>query len=222
MKTKSNTQETVNNQVRKMVLRGSAIIFSLALICLSVNAQELWDKFLTSNTCGKMAFLMDGQCDDTKSANAAFEAIDAELSIKLNHSSANFTGKTEQEKEMQVEAWMTDGTYFTSTTEFNKIEREESLRVEEWMINNENFSKQSVAESVELEKPMEIESWMTVEAYFVSANIFSASDTEPALRIERWMLDNKNFSNNLIIDKTNENEPMKLEAWMLDNQNWAF
>lgn len=220
MKTKNNTRETVNDQVRRMVLRGSAIIFSLALITLTVNAQDLWKQFSKTGAYEKMALLMADQSSETEKTDAVFEAIDAEISIKLNHSSAAFSFETEQEDEMQLESWMIDESNFNATVDFNTIETEEALNVEDWMINNPNFSNEFAKESVELEKPLQIEAWMTMQDYFSPKE--SLTSEEPAVKIESWMLDNKNFSCNMNRDETIENEPMQLETWMTNNQYWAF
>ena len=220
MKTKNNTRETIDNQVHRMVLRGSAVILSLALISLTVNAQDLWKQFSNTRAYEKMAMLTVGQSSEIKEADVLFEIIDAEVSIKLKHSSTIFALETEQEVEMQLEAWMTNESNFISTINFNSIETEEALRVEDWMINNPYFENQLNSESVDIEKPMEIESWMTMDDYFTPAE--GLSSEEPALKIESWMLDNKIFSSNLIVKETIENEPMHLETWMTNNHYWAF
>lgn len=220
MKTKNNAQKTIDDQVRKMILRGSAVILCLALITLTLNAQDFWKQFSKTGTYEKMAQLMVEQTSETEKADAVFEAIDAEISIKLNHSSAAFACETEREEEAQLESWMIDESNFISTNDFNTIETEEALKVEDWMINNFNFENQLVSGTVDFEMPMKIEAWMTTPEYFGSVKALTIA--EPALMVESWMLDNKNFSGKEIQDETIENEPMQLEAWMTDNQYWDF
>ncbi|MDP2889021.1 MAG: hypothetical protein Q8P34_08660 [Bacteroidota bacterium] len=210
MKTQNNTQETVNEQVKRMILRGSTVIVGLALISLAVNAQDLWNQLSNNNYYGKTALMMNNQASETKKTDAVFEAIDAEIAIQLNHSTATFAFEAEQEKSLQLEEWMTDDALFSTHVDFTAIETEEELTVEDWMTDTKNFSIAIIYESVEVEKPLEIEPWMTVEEYFNAVE--TISNTESALDVESWMLDSHNFNT--------QNEPMQLEAWMTDNQYW--
>jgi hypothetical protein len=211
MKTQNNTQETVNEQVKRMILRGSAVIAGLALISLAVNAQDLWNQLSNNNYYGKTALMMNNQASETKKTDAVFEAIDAEIAIKLNHAATNFAFEAEQEKALQLEAWMTVDALFTTHVDFTAIETEEELTIENWMTDTKNFSIAIIYESVEVEKPLEIEPWMTVEEYFNAVE--TIANTESALDVESWMLDSHNFNT--------QNEPMQLEAWMTDNHFWA-
>ncbi|MBW8333476.1 MAG: hypothetical protein K0M40_15725 [Prolixibacteraceae bacterium] len=210
MKTQNNTQETVNEQVRRMILRGSTVIVGLALISLAVNAQDLWNQFSNNSSYGKMAVMMNNQASETKKTDAVFEAIDAEIAIKLNHSAATFAFEAEQENALQLEAWMTDEALFTSSLDLNAVDTEAELTIENWMTDAKNFSIAIISESVEIEKQLEIEPWMSVEEYFNSVE--TLTNTESALDIENWMLNSHNFNT--------QNEPMQLEAWMTDNQYW--
>ncbi len=55
MKTTNNAQKTENTQVRTVVLRGAAVIFSVVLLSWTVTAQDFWKELLTNNTSEKMA-----------------------------------------------------------------------------------------------------------------------------------------------------------------------
>ncbi len=211
MKTQNNTQETVNEQVKRMILRGSSVIVGLALISLAVNAQDLWNQFSNNSSYEKTALMMNNQNSETKKTDAVFEAIDAEIAIHFNHSAATFSLEAEQENALQLEAWMTDEALFTSHLDFTAIETEEELTVENWMTDANNFSNTMIDESVEMEKPLEIETWMTTEEYFNTVE--TLTNTEPALKVEGWMLNSQNFNT--------QNEPMQLEAWMTDGNYWA-
>jgi hypothetical protein len=168
MKTQNNTQETVNEQVKRMILRGSAVIVGLALISLAVNAQDLWNQFSNNSSYGKTAVMMTNQASETKKTDAVFEAIDAEIVIHFTHSASTFAFEAEQENALQLEAWMLDEALFTSNVDFNAIDAEEELKIENWMTDTSNFSNTMIDESVETEKPLEIESWMTDNRYWVS------------------------------------------------------
>lgn len=220
MKTQNNTQKTVNEQVKRMILRGSTVIVGLALISLAVNAQDLWNQFSNNSSYGKTALMMNNQASETKKTDAVFEAIDAEIAIQLIHSEATVVFEAEQENALQLEAWMTDEALFTSHVDFTAIETEEELTVADWMTDAKNFSIAMISESSEIEKPLEIEPWMTIEEYFNAVE--TITNTESAMEIEGWMLNNQNFSTKTATVETLENEPMQLEVWMTDNHFWAF
>lgn len=211
MKTQNNTQKTINEQLKRMILRGSAVIAGLALISLAVNAQDLWNQFSNNSSYGQTALMMNNQDSETKTTDAVFEVIDAEIAIKLNHPATTFAFEAEQEKALQLEEWMTDDALFTTHVDFTAIETEEELTLEDWMTDAKNFSIAIIYESVEVEKPLEIEPWMTIEEYFNAVE--TIANTESALDVESWILDSHNFNT--------QNEPMQLEAWMTDNHFWA-
>lgn len=210
MKTKNNTRETVNNQVKSFILRGSAILCGLALISLTVNAQSLWAQFSNYNGYGKMT--------ETTTSNEVLYASNTTTPAESNSSTVAFALETEMEEELELENWMTNGSYFTATNNFTEAEAEEALRVESWMINSAYFGYASGA--VEIERPLEIELWMIEGEYF---NTLEVSDIEePALRVESWMLQNKYFDNTIEITENSENESSELEAWMTNDQLWGF
>ena len=66
MKTKNSTRETVDDQVRRIVLRSSVILLSAVLISLTVNAQDLWEQFSNNNNAGKMALLKVDNTSETE------------------------------------------------------------------------------------------------------------------------------------------------------------
>lgn len=215
MKTKNNTRETANNQVRSFILRGSAILCGLALISLTVNAQSLWAKFSGYNGYGKLT-------ETTASNEVLYASNTTTTPAESNSSAVAFALETEMEEELELENWMTNSLYFTANNNFTEAEAEEALRVESWMLNCEYFGNASTSESVaiEIERPLEIESWMIEGEYF---NTLEVSDIEePALRVESWMLENKYFDNTIDTTENSENESSELEAWMTNDQLWRF
>ncbi|MBV5315518.1 MAG: hypothetical protein JZU47_19615 [Prolixibacteraceae bacterium] len=210
MKTTNNAQKTVNGQMKMMVLRGAAVIISLVLISWTVSAQDFWKELLTNNTYGKIAMLMIEQDNETKSADAAIEAIEAELTIRANHSTEALVLEVEAEKELEIESWMTDESNFSASTNFFAVEAEEALIREDWMTNDVYFTSLTA----DAEPALEMETWMLQETNFSSAK--TLADTEPEMEIESWMLDDNAFG-----AKT-ENEKMELEAWMTDSDVWGF
>jgi hypothetical protein len=185
MKTQNINQETSKGQISKCTLGASAVLFGAVLTSLSVNAQDLWKEFSNSATYGKMALVMDGQLNETKNADAAFEAINAEVA-------SLFISPIESEEALEVESWMTSEEYFNSNDVLESTEA--PLEVETWMTEEEYFNSTVDFNAVEKEANKEIESWMTTNAYFNSNKVLAS---EPALEVEEWMLDGKNFSTRL-------------------------
>lgn len=161
MKTKNNIRETVDDQVRRIVLRSSSILLIAVLISLTVNARDFREQFSNNNNAGKMALLKVDNNSETETPSSDFKAGNADASTELNISFETFVCETEQEKEMLLEPWMTAESYFSTATFFTEVETEEALQLEDWMLSRDYFIQPSVSELVELETPLEIEAWMT-------------------------------------------------------------
>ena len=131
METKNNTQKTVNSRVKKMILRGSAVVFSLVLISLTLSAQNFWDQFLTNSSNDNMVLLRTEQNSEFEKVDAAIEAINYELEAKTYISAETFVCETDIDKELAVEAWMTDETYFSTNTRMIREETDEALNLED-------------------------------------------------------------------------------------------
>ena len=214
MKTTNNAQKTENGQVKTMVLRGAAVIISLVLISWTVSAQDFWKELLTNNTYGKMAMLMIDQPNDQAKSDVAIAAIYAELNARNTPSREAFVLETEADHELAIEAWMTDESNFSASTDFFAVDKEEAIAVEDWMINNVNFTTQSNSLTADAESALEIESWMLQENYFNSDQ--ALTEKESALEIESWMLESKYF------EGETDTESLELEAWMTDSSFWGF
>jgi hypothetical protein len=210
MKTTNNAQKKVNGQMKMMVLRGAAVIISLVLISWTVSAQDFWKELLTNNTYGKIAMLMIEQENETKSADAAIDAIEAELASRANHSAETLVMQVETEKELEIESWMTDESNFSARTSLFAVEAEEALILEDWMTNDVYFTSLTA----DAEPTLEMEGWMLQETNFTPTE--NLADTEPEMEIENWMLDENTFG-----AKTGS-EKMELEAWMTDSNVWGF
>ena len=160
MKTKSNTRETVDDQLKRMVLRGSAFLLSLVLFSQTANALNSQEQFSDNNTGWKMTLLKVDETSKTETPTTT------KGSTELNTSFDAVVCEPELESELMAEAWMTDESYFNATIFFTREETEESLKVEDWMLDNDCFVNSSVSESVEVEKPLEIEAWMTNDHFW--------------------------------------------------------
>jgi hypothetical protein len=210
MKTTNNAQKTENTQVRTVVLRGAAVIFSIVLLSWTVTAQDFWKEFLTNNTYGKMAMLMVSQPSESSKVDDLFVAVDADL--KANTNVASEVTAAEAEQSLEIESWMTNENLFNAKTDFLTTEAESELEVEGWMTESKYFTSNAFDANVDAEPALEIEGWMLQDVYFVPTEL--AIENEQELQIESWMLDTQNFEKS--------EETLELEAWMTDNNFWGF
>ena len=192
MKTQNNTQTKVNNRVTIVVLYISTVVFSLAVIGLTANAQELWSQYSTS-PYGKMASVMVHYPSETTNADATFEAIDAEIAYRFNHLNTTLLNEPEMEETLEVENWMTDEANFISNAEFNALEAEEILKVEDWMIDETLFNSPVSLMAEETDEPLNVEEWMTSELNFNNQAALIVTGSEPEQALEAWMLNEDHF-----------------------------
>jgi hypothetical protein len=219
MKTTNNAQKTVNGQVKSMVLRVSAVLFSLVLISLTtVSAQDFWKQFITESNYGKMAVQLVEQSSETKKADAVIDAIQAELDAQLIHTAEAFVAETEVEEKLEVEAWMMDDTYFSAKSNLFTDEKDEELKVEDWMISKLNFSNRNTVYADEAEPALQLESWMMDDTHFSANTMMFNDEKDEELIVEDWMISNVYFScqSELFADDT---EPaLEIESWMTDQK----
>lgn len=210
MKTTNNAQKTENTQVRTVVLRGAAVIFSIVLLSWTVTAQDFWKELLTNNTYGKMAMLMVSQPSESSKVDDLFEAVDADLKANVSFTAEVTAAETEQS--LEIESWMTNENLFNAKTDFLTTEAEKELVVEGWMTESKYFTSNAFEANVDAEPALEIEGWMLQDVYFVPTEL--AIENEQELQIESWMLDTQNFEKS--------EESLELEAWMTDDNFWRF
>lgn len=210
MKTTNNAQKTENTQVRTVVLRGAAVIFSIVLLSWTVTAQDFWKEFLTNNTYGKMALLMVSQPSEASKVDDLFAAVDADLKANVSITSEVTAAETEQS--LEIESWITNENLFAPKAGFSTTEAEEALAIEDWMTESEYFTGTTFVAAVDAEPSLEIEGWMLQDENFVPAEL--AVENEQELQIESWMLEAKNFEKS--------EDSIELEAWMTDSKLWGF
>ncbi|MDP3644860.1 MAG: hypothetical protein Q8S54_16965 [Bacteroidota bacterium] len=177
MKTTNNAQKTENGLVKKVILRGSAVIISLVLISWSVGAQNFWDQVLTGYNYGKMAMT---RIENSYQTNGSGENdIQFELETQANNLTETTFEAIEAELELQVEAYnaadFVEAELAAETKNFMKsdsetIEVELTLQVEAY----------NAADFVEAELAAETESWMNSNV----ENTFGAIEAELALQVE--------------------------------------
>jgi len=197
MKTKNNTQKTVNDQLKMMVLRGIAALFTFVVISLTtVNAQDYLTQFFTESNSDKMAILPDKQPSETNfDANVSLNSeemnvevlmnnlkynaqdfVDAELATEIE----NAKNSAEDTDNEAVEALMNDLKYNAQdfvdaemATEIrnakNSVEDNDNEAIEAFI----NHLKYNAQDFVDAEMATEIENRMTNENFVKSAKTFN-------------------------------------------------
>jgi len=160
MKTKNNVQQTI--------LKSMAVVFSVALISLTVNAQDFWKSIYENNGFKDIAMAMVEVNTET-----TLESTDADLSSYYAE---------ENEESLEIENWMINENNFGTFISF-EVASESALELEDWMTNDSYFDKTSEMFIEETESELEIEDWMLDE------NLFNAAgEVEQSLQMESWML----------------------------------
>lgn len=170
--------KTTNN-VQKAITKSLAVIISLVLISITVNAQDFWRTVMENNSLSQIAMAMTDNSGASSSstefsaandwnAYAKYAEVEADDELLLEdwmvsdnnfYTSVNVVAETEHA--LTVESWMTDNSYFNGMASYFKIEKEEPLQIEEWMQNSNYFDVKITGFEQETEKPLELESWMT-------------------------------------------------------------
>lgn len=182
MKTQHNNRRTAS-QVSKMVLF-SAVIFGIVLISKTASAQNFWKQFSNSTSYGMRASQMVDQPSETKTTDAVYETIQAEISVQANNSTeSNFTSIPEFSKveetleynpEKFVEAEMTTENENLMNDNNETVEAESALQVEALTTESEY----DAAKYVEDEMRLENENWMNNQDLIEAAEAFTADGSE--------------------------------------------
>lgn len=163
MKTKDNVQQAI--------LKSLAVVFSLVLISITVNAQDFWKSIYENNGFKEIALAMaEVKPEATTEANdantfSAFLEVESEETLDVedwmmneNNFSAGNSFEVEIESPLDIETWMTDDNYFNPST-FQFIEETDNeLEIEDWMLNDNLLSATN-----NIEQPLELEDWMISE-----------------------------------------------------------
>ena len=168
MKTKNNVQQAI--------LKSLAVVFSLILISITVNAQDLLRSIYENNAFKDIALAMAD--------------VNSETATELNNANTfSAFAEVESEAALNVEDWMIDETNFAIVISFQE-EIESPLDIESWMTDDNYFNHPTFQYVVETENELEIEDWM------LSNNLFTAtSDNEKPLELENWMISDKVWNN---------------------------
>ncbi|HYQ59303.1 MAG TPA: hypothetical protein VEP89_18295 [Draconibacterium sp.] len=145
MKTKNNVQKTITKSL--------AVIITLVLISITVNAQNFWRTVLENNSFSQIAIAMT----DNTEASSTTVTMDniGDMSAFAKYA------VVDTEEALEIESWMTDDNFFDGTTALYETETEEALQIEDWMINSSYFDSSAAPIEEESEQSLGIEDWMT-------------------------------------------------------------
>lgn len=167
------------NNVQKAITKSLAVIISLVLLSITVNAQNFWKRVLENNSFSQIAMAMVDVSETSTApagattandmdAYAEYFVVESEEALDLENWMTNennffetVTIETEIESSLELENWMTNETLFDGTAAYFEVETEEALQTEEWMTNTNYFGVQTVEIEEETENNLEVEAWMT-------------------------------------------------------------
>jgi hypothetical protein len=202
MKTNFKSQE--RNNAQKTSLNVFAIIISLVILSITVDAQGIWKSFIEMSNANKNDLVMVNSTENLTTEN--------EANVFTTSSYAVYS-EQETEESLELEEWMTNDAYFSTSTIMEE-ETEKPLELEAWMTNESLFAV-NTAFGTETEDALELEDWMTDENYFSQSTIQFVEETENALELEDWMLNERYFQ-----PTKNEEQPLALENWMIAENYW--
>lgn len=166
------------NNVQKAVMKSLAVIMSLVLLSITVQAQDFWATVLSNNSFHQIALALTSETDIAATTSPA----------EANVNAAIF--ETEAEAMPEIEAWMVDESNFYGAPAF-ETELENSLPMEAWMMNDNIFNGTARWFEVEAEPALEMEQWMSDETLFEVNSAWMEEAVEASLELESWMTDSK-------------------------------
>ena len=199
MKTIFKTKAGIN--IQKAISKSLATVTSIALVSISLNAQDL-DYSLFE----KISFNKNPLAMIHTSTKTSLESITVNTFAALK--------ETETEDALQLEDWMMNENNF-STNALVETETESPMELESWMTDESIFDAHSAYLEVETEDALKLESWMTNESNFSNPTYQFTEATEKALELEKWMLNEDLFTTELTVDR-----PLLLENWMISEVIW--
>jgi hypothetical protein len=171
MKTNFKSQE--KSQAQKTSLNVFAIIISLVILSLTVDAHGIWKSFIEMNNASKNDLAMVNSTENVNMKDGKNTSLTNSYSAYLEQ---------ETEEPLELEEWMTNTTYF-STSAILETETEKPLELEAWMTNENYFGQSTLHFDEEVELPLELEDWMLNENYFRN----SRTEEQP-MALENWMI----------------------------------
>ena len=140
LKNKNFNEMKTKNNVQKAILKSLAVVTSLVLISLTVNAQDLWKSLLENYNFNEIELAMVD--NNTVAIPVETEANGFESFLAM-----------ETEEALELENWMTDESNF-ATVFSTEEEIESPLNLEDWMTNEALFTTNSIYLEVDAEEAL--------------------------------------------------------------------
>ena len=137
------------DKVQKAIANSMAIIISLVLFGINVNAQKYWETGI-ADSLRPIAMAV------SESLKTSLESDYSEI-LRIS-SNDKILLEVETEEALEVENWMLDADLFE--VHLFSVETEEPLELEEWMYNENYFLIPGKDTLVENHENLELESWM--------------------------------------------------------------
>jgi len=189
------------NNFQKSISKSLAVVTSIALVSISLNAQDLDHSLFENISFNETTLAM---VHTTTKTNLVSTNVDAFKALTA----------TENEGELQLEDWMMNENNFSPRV-FVELETESPMELESWMTNESLFDIHSAYLEVETEEELTLENWMKDENNFSQKSLQLTQETETALELENWMLNEDLFSTHLTVD-----QPLEMENWMVSEVIW--
>ncbi len=173
--------KTTNN-VQKAIKKTLAVIISLVLLSITVNAQNFWRAVLENSSFNQIAMAMVDAEESNRASDKAYTT---------NYMDA-YAGyfKVETEEAMELENWMVNENNFFYSVAV-EVEADNSLELENWMTNETLFDGTAAFFEVEADATLELEDWMKSMDYFGVQKDAVEECPDEVLELEAWMTNNK-------------------------------
>ncbi len=137
------------NNVQKAITKSIAVVISLVLVSITVNAQEFWSTVYQHSSFNEIAMAMI--TDDAGTTTS---------------STGKLTLTAEKEATLELENWMTSETFFNTNTANLETVNENALDLETWMFNDVHFGNTTPTIVLDSDNTLKLEDWMVNDAHF--------------------------------------------------------
>ena len=191
------------NNIQKAAFKSVIAATGLAMLSLTLNAQDSLKSLFENNGTNQMALA-------TKTNDNWFKSnVNSKSLINSNTFAAYLVKETEEP--LQLEDWMLNEDNFSNHFHI-EAETEGFLKLEDWMTRESNFDVNSFNFEIETEEELSLEGWMLDENHFnVNQNSSSIAPKE----------NNKIISTSTFTYReVNEESVLKIEDWMINPKTW--
>ncbi len=164
------------NNVQKAVMKSLAVIMSLVLLSITVQAQDFWATVLNNNSFNQIAMALTSEPETPLASTETASNTEAYASYFAE----------EAELPMNVELWMVNESNLFAAA-YSVTEADKSLTLEDWMLNDKLFNGSTQGYETEHEAVLELDEWMTDPTVFDVSTIAMETEPDAQLQLEAWM-----------------------------------